>query len=371
MIYVYMYINKTKYIECFPYNGEDTTLFLKFKLNSIIIDHYIITEGEYSHKGVKKPLIFDINKFLDYRDKIIYLPLKNFPRIGADAKNMNDYWLNERYNRNEAYVKLKEIANDGDIIITTDVDEIVSPSAIIKFNTINKYASTQLYLSYYYYNQLSVFNNLLTNKEEYNFMYNAAKMLTFKTLQEKFNGDLSSVRGAGCNTDVASRFNNRPVVCNEQLIEKAGWHFTYVLNKADLIKKLTQVVEGTFGKTSMSDKEFYSKKSSIVAPNSYHKIVDINNNEIFPKELKEDVFQEFIKSSDVNSDLYQTTPQDIISNTDHQYLYDFYIASAGFLTGSLVMGVGAFVYIQYNHLIPSYSTVNLAETTVLENNFVA
>ena len=43
----------------------------------ILYEHvtkFIITEGEYDHRGNKRKLNFDINKYSKFADKIIYLP---------------------------------------------------------------------------------------------------------------------------------------------------------------------------------------------------------------------------------------------------------------------------------------------------------
>ena len=67
-------------LDCVTYFDED--VILKLRLN-ILKDHvtkFIITEGEYDHRGNKRKLNFDINKYSEFKDKIVYLPVKNFSR---------------------------------------------------------------------------------------------------------------------------------------------------------------------------------------------------------------------------------------------------------------------------------------------------
>ena len=42
-------------------------------------DYFVLSEGALTQTGLEKTLKFDYDKFPDYRDKIIYQPLFDFP----------------------------------------------------------------------------------------------------------------------------------------------------------------------------------------------------------------------------------------------------------------------------------------------------
>ena len=68
-------------LDCVTYFDEE--VILKLRLN-ILYDHvtkFIITEGEYDHRGNKRNLNFDITKFKEFKDKIIYIPVNDFPDL--------------------------------------------------------------------------------------------------------------------------------------------------------------------------------------------------------------------------------------------------------------------------------------------------
>ena len=65
-------------LDCVTYFDEDTILDLRFNILYEHVTKFIITEGEYDHRGNKRKLNFDINKYSKFADKIIYLPVSDF-----------------------------------------------------------------------------------------------------------------------------------------------------------------------------------------------------------------------------------------------------------------------------------------------------
>ena len=89
------------------------------------VDYYVISEGTYTYTGQKKELIFDLGQFPKYAHKILYIPVDNYPKTGANLTN-EDHWENNHYHRNSASRMLKKYANNEDIILISDIDEILS-----------------------------------------------------------------------------------------------------------------------------------------------------------------------------------------------------------------------------------------------------
>ena len=68
-----------KIIDCFMYFDEDMMLDLRLNILDKYVSNFIICEATFNHKGLKKKLNFDINKFSKFKNKIIYLVLDKEP----------------------------------------------------------------------------------------------------------------------------------------------------------------------------------------------------------------------------------------------------------------------------------------------------
>ena len=61
-----------KIYDCFMFFDEELILDLRLNILDKYVDKFIITEASYMHSGKPKKLIFDINKYSKFKDKIIY-----------------------------------------------------------------------------------------------------------------------------------------------------------------------------------------------------------------------------------------------------------------------------------------------------------
>ncbi len=123
-----------KIFDCFMFYDEE--MILDFRLNYLneYIDKFIIVESSYTHSGKKRDLIFDINKFTKFKEKISYIVLDEEPKDlfkihGNEEFNKKNskYILNalKRENLQRNYiVKGLEDASPEDVVIISDVDEI-------------------------------------------------------------------------------------------------------------------------------------------------------------------------------------------------------------------------------------------------------
>ena len=75
--------------DCFMYFDEDIVLDVRLNLLDEYVDHFIIIESEFNHKGEKRTPLFDINKFSRFKDKIIYILKKEIPN-GIEKINTTD-----------------------------------------------------------------------------------------------------------------------------------------------------------------------------------------------------------------------------------------------------------------------------------------
>ena len=61
-----------KIYDCITYFDESTLFDLRLNILDKYVDKFVITEATYMHSGRPKKLVFDINKFSKFKDKIIY-----------------------------------------------------------------------------------------------------------------------------------------------------------------------------------------------------------------------------------------------------------------------------------------------------------
>ena len=123
-----------KIFDCFMYFDEEMILDLRLNILNSHVDYFIIVESRYNHKGERRKLLFNKEKFIKYRDKIIYLVHDEVP---SKVKRINDeddkktqtnkYIMNALYRENAQrnyIINGLNNANSEDIILISDVDEI-------------------------------------------------------------------------------------------------------------------------------------------------------------------------------------------------------------------------------------------------------
>ena len=68
-----------KVYDCLMYWDEDLILDLRFNILDKYVDKFVVVESNKTWENNPKDLKFDINKFKNFKDKIIYVPVKNMP----------------------------------------------------------------------------------------------------------------------------------------------------------------------------------------------------------------------------------------------------------------------------------------------------
>ena len=123
-----------KIFDCFMYFDEEIVLDLRLNMLDPYVDYFVIAESIFTHKGEKRKLKFNHEKFDKFKDKIIYLTYDQKPK---EIENVSDgdsedeksgkYILNAAYRENgqrDYIIKGLDIAKDDDLILVSDVDEI-------------------------------------------------------------------------------------------------------------------------------------------------------------------------------------------------------------------------------------------------------
>ena len=113
----------SKVYDCFTFFNEMELL--EIRLNELYdeVDHFVIVENPLTFSGNEKELYFEKNKerFKKFEDKIIHVVGPKRPEEGV--------WAREEAQRNDILLGLKD-AKEDDIIIVSDLDEIVKKEKI-------------------------------------------------------------------------------------------------------------------------------------------------------------------------------------------------------------------------------------------------
>ena len=129
-----------KIYDCFMYFDEEVVVNIRLHTLNEFVDYFVIVESRFTHKGDPRELKFDHKKFQKFRDKIIYIIDEEvYPQTHEikteDSENDRSIKLifnaayRENGQRNLITKGLKE-ANDEDLILISDVDEIPKLSGL-------------------------------------------------------------------------------------------------------------------------------------------------------------------------------------------------------------------------------------------------
>ena len=129
------------------YFDEEVVADVRLHTLNEFVDYFVIVESKFTHKGEPRKLKFDHKKFEKFKEKIIYIiDEKVYPQTqeiqtedSEDEKSIKlifNATYRENGQRNLLHTGLKE-ANDEDLILISDVDEIPKLTGL-NFKNINE-----------------------------------------------------------------------------------------------------------------------------------------------------------------------------------------------------------------------------------------
>ena len=144
-----------KIFDVFTFYNELDLLELRMNILGNSVDYFVINEANITFTGKPKPLYFAENRkrFAKWEDKIIYHLTED------NNETLQDYWEGVPYHRSMIEENIKDLpihyqracfhkdsaiygflgkAQDDDIILTSDADEIANPEALDYFKGIKE-----------------------------------------------------------------------------------------------------------------------------------------------------------------------------------------------------------------------------------------
>jgi hypothetical protein len=102
------------------YNGEAAMLACHMEALQDYDATTIVTEAPWTHRGIPKPLLFDREQFARH----------NMRHVVDDWEPDVHAWTNEHHQRRAAWPVIDKEADDGDVVIIADTDEIPSKALL-------------------------------------------------------------------------------------------------------------------------------------------------------------------------------------------------------------------------------------------------
>ena len=214
------------------YYDEDLILDIRLNVLNKFVSFFIICEANFNHNGSKREFQFDIKKFPKFKDKIIYIPLKEQPKnlkIINDSDNLNiknskildNALLRENFQRNYLFNKIKDFNNE-DLIIISDLDEIPN---LENFEYKSKVTFFEQKMFYYKLN--------LIHKD---FIWYGSKIVKKKHLiNPQWLRNIKSKKYPFWRLDI---FFSKTKYNSINFIKDGGWHFTNIKSDEKIDHKM-------------------------------------------------------------------------------------------------------------------------------------
>lgn len=194
-----------KIYDCFTFYNEFDLLDLRIAEMYDHVDYMVLVEADHTFQNEPKHFNFK-HRMREYEhlDKLIYIGVEDMP-LSPDP------WTNERHQRDSIMLGIEDAADD-DIIIISDIDEILRPSTIaeLRQGTASIYGFRMPLFNFRY-------NYMLVTQDCYSVWSGAIKKGLLES-PEDFRRQRHTLNTLGW------RFNDSTVA----IIEHAGWHFTYL-----------------------------------------------------------------------------------------------------------------------------------------------
>ena len=223
-----------KIYDCFMFFDEEMLLDLRLNIMDQYIDKFVITEATYLHSGKKKKLVFDINKYPKFKNKIIYHVVNDLPanieiinkndNEGSKAdKLINNSIKRENHQREMAQKYLRNLDPD-DIVLINDLDEIPNLKNL-NFKKIK--------------NQLIIFKQK-SFSYKFNLLYEGLDWYGSRACKKKNFISPQWMRNTKHKKYPFWRldtFFSKRKYSNLYYVEDGGWHFTNIKSPEDIEKK--------------------------------------------------------------------------------------------------------------------------------------
>jgi len=223
-----------KIYDCFTYFDEDLILDARLNILDKYVDYFVIVESTFNHNGEPRSLRFNIDKYKKFKNKIRYIVWDESPsnieiindddtQIVREHKFINNAVKRDNGQRNYV-VKGLESANDDDLILLSDLDEIPLLKNLNFKNIKEKIIIFDQIMCYYKFN-LAIPN----------YQWFGTRACLKKNL--KSPQWLRNIKARKYPLYRIDLLFNEKKFNSIKLINKGGWHFTNIKTPEEIHKK--------------------------------------------------------------------------------------------------------------------------------------
>lgn len=226
-----------KIFDCITFFEEHLVTKIRFNILNKYVDKFIVCEGSQNHKGESKKINFDKNQYPEFKHKISHIICQEFP------KNLNP-WQRQAFQRDIILKHLQE-ADDNDLILFSDPDEIPNPEKLVNFKINKKYV---IFLQKLFYYKLNLQNVKLGSNWE-----------GTRGCLKKHLKSIDYMRQKVLKKNSKYSFFRIDKERNFEIIKDGGWHFSYLLNAEEIKKKIQTFAHSELNTNTHTDINYINK----------------------------------------------------------------------------------------------------------------
>jgi beta-1,4-mannosyl-glycoprotein beta-1,4-N-acetylglucosaminyltransferase len=247
--------------DCFTFFNELDLLEIRLNHLNDIVDYFVLVEANKTHSGEYKPYFYEENKerYKDFHHKIIHIKkefdtsnmvfvaksadvlLEEMKKYKSVTQVPNDaYWELEHAQRNAISEGIMD-ANDNDIIMISDVDEIPSTKPIQEYLT--RYSPNFIVLMqiiHYYYLNCKLKNSAVGAFNKRTIWPGTTIMLKKNITTPQTVRDMKGLRA--------------------KEIKNGGWHFSFLGNIEQIHYKLKSFAHSEYHHDEYLNKEMIANR---------------------------------------------------------------------------------------------------------------
>ena len=251
-----------KIFVCFTFYDENFLVNSRFEILNDVVDYFVIVESKYDHQGKKKDINFKL-KNSKFRNKVRY--------IIHDEKNLGSVkgWEAEKLQREKLFSGITDAEND-DIILFSDSDEIPNPKLLKNLSLKNKFA---IFMQKFFVYKLNIYN-------EFESPWEGTRACKRKDLQ-----NFTHLRKKIVKKNLEKPFWKFYLEKNIEILDEGGWHFNNLYDPETISQKLKVFPHKEYSSSSYTNIDNINRKIENLEDlfNRGHKYekVSIDNN--YPK----------------------------------------------------------------------------------------
>lgn len=266
---------RPKVFDCITFYDENLITNARFEILKDTVDKFVVCESIYDQKGNRKEINFKL-KNQAYKEKIKYLLIQDkFPNAGNG-------WKAEEFQRNYILDFLDE-AQDDDLIMYSDSDEIPNPESIKNLNLTKKFG---IFLQKFYVYKINIFNPHETPWE--------GTRITQKKNLKNINLLRKKIRLSNLKKPIWKFYHEKSI----QVIDNGGWHFNNLYSVEKISNKLKAFPHQEFNNSKFTDTNYIHERIKNLGDLFFrgHKYRKVQIDSSYPKYIIEniDLFEDFI-----------------------------------------------------------------------------